>query len=597
MTKTMKRTHMCCELNENHAGQEVCVMGWVNKQRDLSHFVFIALRDRTGLLQIAFDKDMANKELLNKALAVRGEYVIGVRGKVALRAEKDINPAMETGKIEIIATELHVFSEAETPPFQLLDEGVREDLRLQYRYLDLRRPELQKNLYNRHRTYQITRNFLTDEGFWEFETPVLANSSPEGARDYLVPSRTHTGRFFALPQSPQVFKQLLMASGFDKYFQITKCFRDEDLRADRQPEFTQIDLEMTFADMEDIFSLGERLVGKIFKEVIGAELPAQFPRMTYAEAMQRFGSDKPDLRFGMELQDISDIVADSEFAVFQNALNDGGSIRGICANGQATMPRKQIDALVEFVKDYNAKGLAWVVYAESGEIKTTISKFFNEEKIKEIIDRFNAKPGDVIFLCADKTNIVLDALGALRVELAKRMGILNPNKFKPLWVTEFPLLDWSEEDNRFYANAHPFTAPMDEDLHLMEVGGADLGKIRANYSDLVINGYETSSGGHRIHRTEMQNKMFEILQITPEQAQAGFSHLLEAFKYGYPPSAGMAFGLDRLCMLMCGDSAIRDVIAFPKVKDASCPLTKAPSVVDAKQLNELGIGVLPQNEE
>ena len=586
-----KRTHMCGELNETLAGQSICITGWVHKQRDLSHCVFIVLRDRSGLVQIAFDKTATPKPLVDKALAARGEYVIGIRGKVTLRAENAINHDMATGKIEIIAEDMQIISEAETPPFQLLDEGVREDVRLKYRYLDLRRPELQRNLQIRHAVYQTTRKFLCDEGFWEIETPILANSSPEGARDYLVPSRTHPGQFYALPQSPQVFKQLLMASGVDKYFQIAKCFRDEDLRADRQPEFTQIDIEMSFVDMEDIFALCEKLIGKIFKEAAEFDLPQTFRRMTYNEAMERFGVDKPDLRFDMELCDISEIVAGSEFAVFQGALDAGGSVRGICVTGQATLPRKQIDQLVEFAKGHGAKGLAWINYMENGEIKSTISKFFDENKLKEILTKMNAKPGDLVLLCADNTSTVFDALGALRVEVAKRMGILDATLFEPVWITDFPLLEYSEEDNRYYAKHHPFTAPMDEDLHMMETGGKDLANIRAKAYDLVINGYETLGGSIRIYQRSMQNKMFDILQISPEQAEAGFGHLLEAFKYGYPPTGGAAAGLDRICMLLCGDGAIRDVIAFPKVKDASCPLTKAPNAVDPKQLDELYISV------
>ncbi len=583
---SLKRSHMCGHVDETIVGQSVTVMGWVNKRRDLGKLIFITIRDREGLVQVVVDGDKAEPSIFAKAETVRGEYVIAVKGIVCARADKDINQNMRTGKIEIAADELVILSEAEVPPFQVADEGVKEDMRLKYRYLDLRKPELQNNLIIRHKTAQVTRNFLSEEGFLEIETPILANSSPEGARDYLVPSRVYPGSFYALPQSPQIFKQLLMVSGFDKYFQVAKCFRDEDLRADRQPEFTQIDMEMSFINMEDIISVNERLMHRIFKEVLNIDIPLPIKRMTYFEAMERFGSDKPDLRFGMELKNITDIVSDTDFVVFKSAIEAGGSIRGIKADRCAAMPRKQIDSLVEFVKDYRAKGLAWISLPESGEIKSSISKFFSEEKMQEIINAFDAKKGDIIFICADKDSVVFDALGALRQEIARRQGLLKLDDFKFVWITEFPLLEWSEEDNRFFAKHHPFTAPMDEDLQYLD---SDPAKVRAKAYDLALNGYELGGGSLRIYQQDIQEKMFDILGFTPERAHENFGHLIDAFKYGAPPHGGLAFGLDRIVMLLAGCQAIRDVIAFPKVKDASCPLTNAPGAVSDVQLNELCI--------
>ena len=583
----MKRTHYCGEVTETLTDQTITVMGWVNKQRDLSNVVFIMLRDRTGILQIAVGK---TEELYQKAKSVRGEYVVAATGVVIARTPENINPDMATGKVELDVRELRVLSEAEVPPFQVAEEDVGIDLRLKYRYIDLRRPGAQDILRMRHQVNQTVRNFLSGEGFIEVETPVLTKSSPEGARDYLVASRTHPGQFYALPQSPQLFKQLLMIAGLDKYFQIAKCYRDEDLRADRQPEFTQIDIELSFVDMEDVLALNERLMKAVCKEVLDIEIPTPFPRLSYSEAMERFGTDKPDTRFGMELKNITHIVEGSEFGVFQNAIDAGGSVRGILAEGQAKMPRKQIDAMVELVKQYQAKGLAWIVIPEEGELKTTLSKFFGPEKLREIVDYFNGKPGDLVFLCADKNDIVFDALGALRLAIAKNMNLMDPKTFNFLWITEFPLLEWSEEDKRFYARHHPFTAPMDEDIVIMQEG-TDLADIRAKAYDMVLNGYELGGGSIRIYQRELQDLMFKTLAFSEEDAKKGFGFFLEALKYGTPPHGGVALGVDRMVMLFAGTDSLREVIAFPKVKDASCPMTEAPSVVVPGQLVELGIRV------
>jgi len=579
----MKRSHYCGEVNESHIGQTITVMGWVNRQRDLPNVIFLVLRDRTGLFQIAVDKET---EYYQQAKNIRGEFVLAATGKVIAR--ENTNQDMQA--VELDVTELRILSEAEVPPFQVVDENVSIDQRLKYRYLDLRRPAAQQILFMRHKVSQVVRRFLSDNGFIEVETPVLTKSSPEGAKDYLVGSRNHPGKFYALPQSPQLFKQLLMISGFDRYFQIVKCYRDEDLRADRQPEFTQIDLELSFVDMEDVININEQLMKLVCKEVLGKDIPTPFPRITFTEAMERYGSDKPDTRFGMELKNISHLVAGSEFAVFQNAIDAGGSVRGICADGCATMPRKQIDAMVELVKQYQAKGLAWIVIAEDGTIKTTISKFFDQAKLDEIVAYFGAKPGDTIFLCADKNTVVFDALGALRLELAKRNNLLDPAQFNFLWVTEFPLLEWSEEDERFFARHHPFTSPMDEDVADLKAG-KNLANVRAKAYDMVLNGYEIGGGSIRIYQKEMQDLMFKTLGFSQEDAEKGFSHLLEALKYGTPPHGGIAYGLDRMIMLFTGADSLREVIAFPKVKDASCPMTNAPSEVELQQLDDLGISV------
>ena len=587
--KGMKRTHYAGEVNEALIGQQVTVMGWVNKQRYLSHLIFIVVRDRTGIVQVVVDEQ---KDLERYALAktVRGEYVVAVTGKVIARTPENVNPDMPTGGIEIEAQELRILSEAEVPPFQVADEGVAMDTRLKYRYIDLRRPTMQKIFEIRHKTAQATRQYLTEEGFTEIETPMLINSSPEGARDYLVPSREHTGSFYALPQSPQQMKQVLMMSGFDKYFQLARCFRDEDLRADRQPEFTQVDVEMSFADEDDIMRMAEGMMARVFKDVMDVEIPKEFPRMTYREAMERFGSDKPDTRFGWELTDISDLVQGCDFQVFSSALENGGSVRGINAQGCSAMPRKQIDAFVELARTHKAKGLAWIVLAEDGTVKSTLQKFFSPEQLGEITAKFGGKPGDLIFLCADTNAVVFEALGAVRVAVAKWKNII-PDGFNFLWVTQFPLLEWSEDDQRFFAAHHPFTSPLEEDLMFLE---KDSKAVRARAYDLVLNGSEIAGGSIRIHQREMQDRMFATLGFTPESAAEGFGYFLEALKYGVPPHGGIAWGFDRLVMIMTGAESLREVIAFPKVKDASCPMTHAPSDVATSQLEELGIEVKPQ---
>lgn len=588
----LKRSCMCCDVNENMIGKEVTVMGWVQRRRDLGQLIFIALRDKTGLVQIAIDGNVAEKDLFAKAESVRSEFVLAVKGQVAPRTEGNINPNMKTGTIEIIASEIRILSEAETTPFQIEDNiTVKDDLRLKYRYLDLRRPSQLKNLVLRHKVVQAMRNFLDQENFLEIETPILGKSTPEGARDYLVPSRVHPGNFYGLPQSPQLYKQLLMVSGMDRYYQVAKCFRDEDLRADRQPEFTQVDMELSFVDVEDIMDVNERMMQKIFKDILNVDIPLPLKRMTYKEAMERFGSDKPDVRFGMELVNISEVVSGTDFVVFKTALEAGGSVRAINAKGCGSFPRKKIDSLVEFVKTYRAKGLAWIVVNEDGSLKSQIAKFFTEEKLQEIVNKMEGKPGDLILICADQDKVVFDSLGALRLELSKMLELTKADDYSFLWITEFPMLEWDDEAGRFVAVHHPFTAPMDEDLPLLET---DPGKVRAKAYDIVLNGYELGGGSIRIHRRDIQQKMFELLGFIQEDAQERFGFLLDAFKYGVPPHGGLAFGLDRIIMLMCGATSIRDVMAFPKVKDASCPMTDAPNVVDQKQLDELAINI---NEE
>ena len=593
----LKRSHMCCDVSEELIGSEVTVMGWVQRRRDLGQLIFIALRDRTGLVQAVVDGNNSAPELFKKAESVRSEYVLAIRGKVAPRTEGNVNKNMKTGAIEIIAEELRILSESETTPFQVEDEiTVKDDLRLKYRYIDLRRPCQLKNMILRHETAQVIRNFLSDEGFLEIETPVLGKSTPEGARDYLVPSRVHPGSFYGLPQSPQLYKQLLMVSGMDRYYQIAKCFRDEDLRADRQPEFTQVDMELSFVDVDDIIDVNERLIKKVFKEILDVDVPIPMQRMKYKDAMERYGSDKPDVRFGMELHNITDIVRGTEFVVFKNAIEAGGSVRAINANGCGHYPRKQIDSLVEFVKTYKAKGLAWIVVNDDGSLKSQIAKFFTPEKLQEIVDALEGKPGDLILICADADRIVFDSLGALRCEIARRQELTRPDDFRFLWVTEFPMFEWDDEENRYVAEHHPFTCPMDEDLPLLDT---DPSKVRAKAYDMVLNGFELGGGSIRIHRRDIQQKIFSLLGFSDEDAQERFGFLLDAFKYGVPPHGGLAFGFDRIIMLMTGSSSIRDVIAFPKVKDASCPLTDAPGTVDDKQLDELGIAIVKteENEE
>lgn len=590
----LKRSHMCAEVNEKMIGENVTVMGWVQRRRDLGQLLFIALRDRTGIVQIVVDGNTAEKALFEKAETVRSEFVLAVKGKVSARTEQNINENMKTGKIEIIAEEFRILSESEVLPFQIEDSvTVKDDLRLKHRYLDLRRPSQLKNIMLRHKVVQVIHSFLDEEGFLEIETPILGKSTPEGARDYLVPSRVHPGNFYGLPQSPQLYKQLLMVSGMDKYYQIAKCFRDEDLRADRQPEFTQVDMELSFVDENDIMDINERMMQKVFKELLDVDIKLPLQRMTYKEAMERYGSDKPDIRFGMELKNISDIVKGTEFVVFKNALENGGSVRAINAKGCGNFPRKQIDSLVEFVKTYQAKGLAWIVVNADGTLKSQIAKFFATEKLQEIVDAMEAKAGDLILICADKNKVVFDALGALRLELSKRLELTKADDFAFLWITEFPMLEWDEEENRYVAVHHPFTAPMEQDLELLE---KEPGAVRAKAYDIVLNGYELGGGSIRIHRREIQQKMFELLGFEPEDAQERFGFLLDAFQYGVPPHGGLAFGLDRIIMLMSGATSIRDVIAFPKVKDASCPMTDAPNVVEQKQLEELGIAIVKEKE-
>ena len=582
----LKRTHRCTELNLDNVGEIVTVMGWSHKRRDLGGVIFIDLRDRSGLLQLVFNSEI-DSELFNKAEIIRNEYVLAVTGEIVKRSPETVNPKIETGEIEVIARELRILSKAETPPLYIEEESdVNEMVRLKYRYIDLRRPDMQKNLILRHKVAKIARDYFDANGFLEIETPMLTKSTPEGARDYLVPSRVHPGKFFALPQSPQLFKQLLMVSGFDRYFQVVRCFRDEDLRADRQPEFTQIDIEMSFVNVEDVLSINEDFIRKAFCEALNIELETPFIKMTYKEAMDRFGSDKPDIRFGMELVDISDLAGKSGFKVFSDAVKNGGSVRAINAKGCGEkFSRREIDSLVEFVKIYKAKGMAWIV-VEQNELKSAITKFFSEQETRAILDRVKAEPGDLVCFIADKNEIVYDALGQLRLELARRLELLDKSVFRFLWVTEFPLLEYDEEEKRWTAKHHPFTSPMHEDIQYLD---DDPGKVRAEAYDIVLNGVEIGGGSIRIHSQELQSKMFKLLGFTEEQAWERFGFLLEAFRYGTPPHGGMAYGLDRLIMLMAGKNSIRDVIAFPKVQNASCPMTNAPDSVDAKQLRELHI--------
>ena len=589
----LKRSHRCTELGTANIGQEVTVMGWVQKSRNKGGIIFVDLRDRSGILQLIFEQSDCGAESFAMAEKLRSEFVIAVTGRVEARSGA-VNENLATGAIEVRANSLRVLSESETPPFPIEENSkTKEELRLKYRFLDLRRPDIQRNLMLRSNIAILTRQFLAEEGFLEIETPTLIKSTPEGARDYLVPSRVHPGSFYALPQSPQLFKQLLMCSGYDRYFQLARCYRDEDLRADRQPEFTQIDMELSFVDVEDVLDVNERLLYKLFKELLNVEIPQPIPRMTWQEAMDRFGSDKPDLRFGMELKNVSDVVKDCEFVVFKGALENGGSVRGINAEGQGGMPRKKIDALVEFAKGFGAKGLAYVAIQEDGTYKSSFAKFMTEEQMAALMAAMDGKTGDLLLFAADKNEVVWDVLGNLRLELARQQDLLKKDEFKFLWVTEFPLLEYSEEQGRFVAKHHPFTMPMDEDWHLID---SDPGAVRAKAYDIVLNGTELGGGSVRIHQSDIQSKMFEVLGFTPEKAQEQFGFLLEAFKYGVPPHAGLAYGLDRVAMLMGGCDSIREVIAFPKVKDASCLMTEAPTPVDEKQLLELGIEVSAQDE-
>ena len=590
----LKRTCRCAELSEENIGQEVTVMGWVQKARNTGGLIFVDLRDRSGLLQINFQEEKLGQELFDKAYKLRSEFVIAVVGTVVAR-EGGINKNLPTGAIEVVATKLRVLSEAQTPPFPIEEDiKTKEDLRLKYRYLDLRRPDLQRNLIMRSKIATLTRQFLADEGFLEIETPMLNKSTPEGARDYLVPSRVHPGCFYALPQSPQLFKQLLMCSGYDRYFQLARCFRDEDLRADRQPEFTQIDMELSFVDEDDVMDVNERLLQKLFKEILDIDIELPIQRMTWQEAMDRFGSDKPDLRFGMELTDVSEVVAGCGFGVFTGALENGGSVRGINAKGQGFMPRKKIDALVKFAKDFGAKGLAYLCVNEDGTYKSSFAKFMTEDELSALVQKMDGQPGDLLLFAADKNKVVYDVLGNLRLELAKQLDLLDKNEYRFLWVTEFPQFEYSEEEQRYVAMHHPFTMPMEEDLDLLET---EPGKVRARAYDIVLNGTEIGGGSIRIHQDDIQERMFEALGFTKESAYEQFGFLMNAFKYGVPPHAGLAYGLDRLVMLMAKQDSIRDVIAFPKVKDASCLMTEAPSRVDEKQLEELSIGIKESNDE
>lgn len=590
----LKRSHRCAEVTKADIGSTVTLMGWVQKSRNKGGIVFVDLRDRSGIMQIIFENEDIDEQGFEKAGRLKSEFVIAVKGHVEARSGA-VNTNLATGEIEVRATELRVLSEAETPPFPIEENSkTRDEVRLKYRYLDLRRPDLQRNMMLRSQVSTLVRQFLAKEGFLEIETPTLIKSTPEGARDYLVPSRVHPGSFYALPQSPQIFKQLLMCSGYDRYFQLARCYRDEDLRADRQPEFTQIDMELSFVDVEDVLDVNERMLAFLFKEVLDIEVQLPIQRMTWQEAMNRFGSDKPDLRFGMELTDVSEVVKDCEFAVFKGALENGGSVRGINAKGQGAMPRKKIDNLVEFAKGYGAKGLAYIAIGEDGTVKSSFAKFMKEEEMAALISAMQGENGDLLLFAADKTKLVWDVLGALRLELAKQMNLLDKNEYRFVWITEFPLLEWSEDDQRFTAMHHPFTMPMEEDLQYIDT---DPGRVRAKAYDIVLNGNEIGGGSVRIHQDDIQEKMFEALGFTKEEAQKQFGFLLDAFKYGVPPHAGLAYGLDRLVMLMAKVDSIRDVIAFPKVKDASCLMSEAPDIVDEKQLEELGIAIRVQEEE
>ena len=590
----LKRSHRCAEVSNALEGQKVTVMGWVQKSRNKGGIIFVDLRDRSGILQIIFEESKCGSECFEKATKLKSEYVAAIEGTVCKRAGA-VNENLTTGDIEVVATSLRILSEAETPPFPIEENSkTKEELRLKYRYLDLRRPDLQRNLVMKSKVMTIARQFMANEGFLEIETPMLCKSTPEGARDYLVPSRIHPGTFYALPQSPQIYKQLLMCSGYDRYFQIARCFRDEDLRADRQPEFTQMDMELSFVDVDDVIDVNERLLAKLFKEILDVDVKLPIRRMTWIEAMNRFGSDKPDLRFGMELKDISDVVKGCGFGVFTGARENGGSVRGINAKGQGAMPRKKIDALVEFAKTYGAKGLAYIAINEDGTYKSSFAKFMTEDEMNNIVAALSGEPGDLLLFAADKNKVVWDTLGALRCHLAEQMGLLDKNVFEFVWITEFPLLEWSDEQNRFTAMHHPFTMPMEEDLAIIDT---DPGKVRAKAYDIVLNGNEIGGGSVRIHQDDIQEKMFECLGFTREQAYERFGFLLDAFKYGVPPHAGLAYGLDRLVMLMAKQDSIRDVIAFPKVKDASCLMTNAPDYVDEAQLKELGIDITVLDEQ
>ena len=593
--KGLHRTCRCAEVTNDMVGSKVTLMGWVQKARNKGGLVFVDLRDRSGIMQVIFENGGIDEEGFEKAGKLRSEFVIAVTGTVENRGGA-VNENLATGALELRAESLRILAESDVPPFPIEENSkTKDEIRLKYRYLDLRRPDLQRNLMMKSKVMMLTRKFFTDEGFLEVETPMLGKSTPEGARDYLVPSRIHPGSFYGLPQSPQLYKQLLMCSGYDRYIQIARCFRDEDLRADRQPEFTQIDMELSFVDVDDVIDVNERFLAYLFKEVLDVDVKLPIQRITWQEAMDRFGSDKPDMRFGMELHDVSEVVKDCGFVVFKGAFEAGGSVRGINAEGQGSMPRKKIDKLVEFAKTYGAKGLAYIAIAEDGTRKSSFAKFMTEEEMDALVQAMEGKPGDLLLFAADKNKVVYDVLGALRVELAKQMDLLDKNEYRFVWVTEFPLLEWNEEENRYTAMHHPFTMLMDEDIPLIESG--DLGKIRAKAYDIVLNGNEIGGGSVRIHQNDIQEKMFEMLGFTKEAAYEQFGFLLNAFKYGVPPHAGLAYGLDRLVMLMAKVDSIRDVIAFPKVKDASCLMTESPSRVSEQQLEELGLETAPEEAE
>ncbi|WP_300256997.1 aspartate--tRNA ligase [Clostridium sp.] len=587
----LKRNIMCGDARESHIGQKVTVMGWVQRNRNLGGLQFIDLRDREGILQVVFNDDLG-EEILEKAKSIRPEYCIAVTGEIVKR--ESVNPNMPTGMVELKAEELKILSESDTPPIYIKEDlDAAESIRLKYRYLDLRRPDMQNIFKIRHKTTKAIRDYLDQNGFLEMETPILTKSTPEGARDYLVPSRNYPGMFYALPQSPQLFKQLLMVSGFDRYFQIVKCFRDEDLRANRQPEFTQVDLEMSFVEQDDIMALNEGLIKHVFKEVLGVDVKTPIKRMTFKDAMEKYGSDKPDLRFGMEIKNLSDVVKECGFKVFTDAVANGGSVRGLCLEGGASMGRKDIDRLGEFVKTFKAKGLAWIQLKEEG-VKSPIAKFFQEEELNKIIETMGAKTGDLILIVADKNSVVLKALGELRLELSRKFDLVkDKNEFNFTWITEFDLLEYDEEEGRYFAAHHPFTMPMDEDIQYLDT---DPGRVRAKAYDLVLNGEELGGGSIRIHDTKLQEKMFEVLGFTQESAWERFGFLLEAFKFGPPPHGGLAFGLDRMIMFLAGTENIKDVITFPKNQNAFCYLTEAPNIVDEGQLKELGIETIKKED-
>ena len=589
----LKRTHRCGELSAVNVGETVTIMGWVQKNRNKGGLVFTDIRDRSGIIQVVCEEGKTDAAIIEKAASLRSEYVVAIVGKVERRSGA-VNDKITTGEIEVVPSELRILSEAQTPPFPIEENSkTKEEIRLKYRYLDLRRPDLQRNLKMKSQVMTLTRQFFSEEGFLEVETPMLGKTTPEGARDYLVPSRIHPGSFYGLPQSPQLYKQLLMCSGVDRYIQIARCFRDEDLRADRQPEFTQIDMELSFVDVDDVIEVNEKYLKKLFKEVLDVDVQLPIQRMTWQEAMDRFGSDKPDLRFGMELVNVSEVVKDCGFGVFTGALENGGSVRGINAKGQGSMPRKKIDKLTAFVKDYGAKGLAYVAIQEDGTVKSSFAKFMTDGQMQALISAMNGEAGDLLLFAADKNKVVWDSLGALRVELAKQLELLDKNEYRFVWITEFPLLEWSEEQNRFVAMHHPFTMPMEEDIQYIE---SDPGRVRAKAYDIVLNGNEIGGGSVRIFQDDIQEMMFKALGFTTEQAYSQFGFLLDAFKYGVPPHAGLAYGLDRLVMLMAKQDSIRDVIAFPKIKDASCLMTEAPTPASEKQLEELSLEVAVEEE-